>query len=175
MVSPNDIGGRQESFGPYVNSLGMALHGKPVGTVTIGVVMLFCAGCTLFKPPVERRIEKNQAVFDTFPLEVKETLRRGQVEVGYDEEMVRIALGHPHRTYLRRHLEDEILIWVYFDERVRSRRHWIDVELPMFNPQGHRILRREKLDLDLDDYQEFTKTRIEFADGKVTAVEQLVD
>ena len=50
-----------------------------------------------------------------------------------------------------------------------------DVDLPMFNPQGHRVLRRERLDLDIDDYQEFTKTRVEFDDGKIIAVEQLVD
>ena len=153
----------------------MALTGKPIGAATIAAFALFCAGCNLFKPPVERRIEKSQAVFDTFPPGVKENLRRGQVEVGYDEEMTRIALGHPDRTYLRKTLAGETLLWVYFDEGVRSRSHWIDVDLPMFNPQGHRVLRRERLDLDIDDYQEFTKTRVEFDDGKIIAVEQLVD
>lgn len=132
------------------------------------------SGCGIYTPPVERRISKNQETFDSYPLEIREKLRIGQIDLGYKKEMVGIALGHPDKSYRRRDAQGEVIIWIYLDETVRRRRHWnVDVDLPVFDPQGHRILRRELIDLELDEYHQTIRHRVEFVDEKVSSWEQL--
>ena len=47
--------------------------------------MLIASGCTVFQPPVERRISRNQEIFEAFPLEVQEKLRQGKIHY-FDSE-----------------------------------------------------------------------------------------
>ncbi|MFP6899406.1 MAG: hypothetical protein VCA36_00595 [Opitutales bacterium] len=49
------------------------------------------------------------------------------------------------------------------------------LNLPMLDPQGHHITKREELKLELDDHVSCTKARVEFAAGKVIALEQLTE
>jgi hypothetical protein len=135
---------------------------------------LLASGCVIFTPPVERRISKNQENFDSYPLAIREKLRLGQIDLGYKQEMVGIALGHPDKSYRRRDAKGETIIWVYLDETVRRRHHWnVGVDLPAFNSAGGRILRRELLDLELDEYHQEIRHRVEFVDDEVSAWEQL--
>ena len=180
MDPSHDIGGRQESAGPPLKPFEASPPKRVFPTKTIqlslatAICSLLASGCGIFTPPVERRISKNQQIFDSYPLAIQEKLRKGQIEIGYEDDMVGIALGHPDRSYRRRDAEGETIIWIYLDEIVRPRRHWnVIVDLPMFDPQGHRILRREELDLELDEHSQQVRTRVEFVDDKVIALEQL--
>ena len=159
----------------FTGHLKHTFRGKGFRVVLATACWLFASGCNLFTPPVERRIEKNQEVFDSYPPEVRENLRLGQIQLGYDEDMVIISLGHPNRRYLRYDAQGRSVIWVYLDETVRSRRHRTSLDLPMLDPQGHRVTRREELLLELDDHQQFERKRIHFAEGKVIALEQEMD
>ncbi len=144
-----------------------------------GLVAATCAllagSCSIFQAPIERRIEKGREVFDSFPPKVRENVRLGQIEIGYDEDMVRIALGQPDRRYRRRDPEGETMIWIYLERKVRSRSQWAMVDLPTFDPQGRRIILHEALKLNLEERHEHTRARVEFAAGKVYAFEQLSD
>ena len=143
------------------------------------ILLLTCSlcasGCNVFTPPVERRIERNQSTFDAYPSEVRENLRLGQIQLGYDKEMVSISLGQPDRRYLRLDSEGKVVIWVYLGKEVRSRHHRTTLDLPMFDHNGNRITRREELELDLYDHQEFDRRRIHFVEDKVVALEQTMD
>ncbi len=46
---------------------------------------------------LDSRIKQNQALFDTYPVEVQSNIRMGKVALGYDEAMVRMAMGDPTR------------------------------------------------------------------------------
>ena len=143
------------------------------------ILLLTCSlcasGCNVFTPPVERRIERNQSTFDAYPPEVRENLRLGQIQLGYDKEMVSISLGQPDRRYLRLDSEGKVVIWVYLGKEVRSRHHRTTLDLPMFDHNGNRITRREELELDLYDHQEFDRRHIHFVEDKVVALEQTMD
>jgi len=65
----------------------------------------------------ESRIEKNQALFDSYPAEVQEHVRSGRIAVGYDQEMVRMALGEPDETSRGLDQEGETVIWGYTRSR----------------------------------------------------------
>jgi hypothetical protein len=61
----------------------------------------------------DSRISKKQSLFDTYPEEVQTNLRMGKVEVGYDEEMVRLALGEPDETSSEIDDTGETIVWGY--------------------------------------------------------------
>ena len=63
------------------------------------------------------RIEENQALFDSYTEEVQSKLRSGRVELGYEMEMVRIALGEPDETSTEIDETGETLMWGYTRSR----------------------------------------------------------
>lgn len=181
MVTAHDIGKREKGPGTRLkeqarsSTKGRFQRSVMHALSAVLASLILATGCNLFDPPVERRISKYQEVFNAFPPGIRENLRLGKIGIGYTEDMVRIAFGSPDRRYRRRSQDGETEIWAYRGESARSHHHWIRLDLPMLDPQGHRITRREELKFDLDDHTSYTKTRIEFSAGKVIALEELTD
>ena len=65
----------------------------------------------------DSRISKKQSLFDTYPEEVQSNLRMGKVDVGYDEDMVRMALGKPDETSNEIDDTGETVMWGYTRSR----------------------------------------------------------
>ena len=63
------------------------------------------------------RIKENQVLFDTYPDEVKSNIRQGRVAVGYDEDMVQMAMGNPNEKSTETNAEGETLMWGYTRSR----------------------------------------------------------
>lgn len=61
----------------------------------------------------DSRIRKTQELFDSYPAEVQKNIRAGKVEVGYTEDMVRMALGDPNETVVNKTAEGEVHVWAY--------------------------------------------------------------
>lgn len=61
------------------------------------------------------RISEQQGVFDSYPAEVREKIRAGQVAIGFSPEQARMALGEPSRIYSRQTGQGEAEIWSYQD------------------------------------------------------------
>jgi hypothetical protein len=59
------------------------------------------------------RIRQNPALFVQLPPEQQEMIRRGQVAVGFNAEMVRLALGEPDRYTTRTNQDGMSEIWHY--------------------------------------------------------------
>ncbi len=84
---------------------------KTLLTLASVSLMLALAGCA----SLDSRISKNQAAFDSWPVEVRSAIRAGQVKIGFTPEQVRVALGDPHRVYSRESEEGEAEVWAYFE------------------------------------------------------------
>ncbi len=56
------------------------------------------------------RIDRNRAIYETWPLEVKQAVLDGRVEPGMDQDMVRVAWGEPTEVSISP-AGDEI--WIY--------------------------------------------------------------
>jgi len=78
-------------------------------TVVAALLALVFAGCST----PAGRITKNQEAFDSWPVEVREKVRAGQVDIGFTPEQVLVALGKPVRTYAHRSENGEAEIWAY--------------------------------------------------------------
>ncbi len=65
----------------------------------------------------DARIEKNQELFDSYPPAVQAKIRAGKVQVGFSEDMVRMALGEPNETTLEVTESGETVMWGYTTSR----------------------------------------------------------
>ncbi|ROH91043.1 hypothetical protein ED208_08730 [Stagnimonas aquatica] len=61
------------------------------------------------------RIGEQQGQFDSYPAEVREKIRAGEIAIGFTPEQVRMALGEPSRVYSRQTAEGEAEVWSYQD------------------------------------------------------------
>lgn len=62
---------------------------------------------------VNSRIKKHQAEFDSYPPEIQQKIRDGQVDPGFTFTQVELALGAPDRTYSETAPGKEREIWAY--------------------------------------------------------------
>jgi hypothetical protein len=82
--------------------------------LSFALVLALTAGCA---STPESRIEENQTLFDGYPPDVQEKIRAGKVDIGFDEDMVRMALGDPDETSTDLDADGETLRWAYTRSR----------------------------------------------------------
>ncbi|MDB6092944.1 MAG: hypothetical protein JWM32_506 [Verrucomicrobia bacterium] len=83
----------------------------PFRSLLFATALGFVAGCA----SPSSRIEKKQSAFNTWPADVQEKVRAGKIEVGFNQEMVAVALGQPDRTATRTTAQGTAEVWIYFD------------------------------------------------------------
>lgn len=59
------------------------------------------------------RISDQQSTFDAYPPEVQQKIRAGQVDVGFTQDQVRMAVGEPSRRYSQQTTSGESEVWAY--------------------------------------------------------------
>jgi hypothetical protein len=72
----------------------------------IAAALAACAG-------PRSRIKKHQADFDSYPPAVQQKIRAGQVDVGFTDQQVSLALGRPDRVYSRKTATSQQEVWAY--------------------------------------------------------------
>ena len=132
-------------------------------------LLLLLAGCA--STPAQR-IEQNQTAFDSFPVAVQARIRGGQIDLGFQPEMVRIALGEPQRKLVRRTAAGDTDIWLYIDSVRRYDRQRVDIDgLSVSGPGGLRSMGGSAW-INIEQTMAFIRTRVEFQNGLVTAIEE---
>lgn len=76
---------------------------------------LFCACAST---PASR-IKKNADKFYSYPAEVQAKIRFEEIETGFDEDMVTMALGAPDRVYFQTTDAGKFEVWAYADKKHR--------------------------------------------------------
>lgn len=137
--------------------------------VLLVVAAVLLAGCS--SPAY--RISKNQEVFDRFPQAVQEKIRQGQVEPGFDKDMVFLAYGQPDREYSRLTANGMQEVWSYTDNYIEPDRQLVTGEFRVRDSQGRIRTVEDRVWVDIDRYHEYEVKRVEFTDGKVSAVEKV--
>jgi len=59
------------------------------------------------------RIKKHRAEFDSYPPDVQQKIRAGQVDVGFTDHQAAMALGRPDRNYSRKTADSQQEVWAY--------------------------------------------------------------
>jgi hypothetical protein len=137
------------------------------------VIVLFLSGCITQEAQRERRISQNIDLFYEFPEEAREMIRRGEVDIGFDEDMVDIALGRPDSISRRKDGEGESVIWQYFRSIMRTDYETVRMPVTYVDKKGHSRIRYEWVTVDHDYWEKQLRMQVEFANGKVSAVETI--
>ena len=74
--------------------------------------LLIAAGLAGCSTPATR-IEKNPEVFARLTAAQQDLIKKGQVAVGFDQEMVKLALGDPDRVLSRTDASGTAEVWSY--------------------------------------------------------------
>ena len=61
----------------------------------------------------QSRIKKHQAEFDSYPPAVQQKIRAGQVDVGFTDRQVALAMGRPDRVYAQKTATARQEVWLY--------------------------------------------------------------
>lgn len=135
---------------------------------TMAVVLM--AGLSACSTP-SSRIAKNQALFNSFPLNVQERIRVGEIDVGFNAEMVNIALGEPDRKFIRTSDQGQRTIWSYVEYDIRTERQLVKARVRVRDSNGSYSTATDNVWVDVQSKTEYDKKRVEFLNGRVTAFE----
>lgn len=69
----------------------------------------------------QSRSRSNPELLEALPPEEREMVEAGQVDLGFSEEMVLVALGKPDRRYSQVSESGKRIIWAYQDKSLGSR------------------------------------------------------
>lgn len=135
------------------------------------VAILGLAGCDT----IDKRIEKKAEVFNALTPSEQETLRQGRVEVGYTEEMAYIAFGQADEVKEKRTKDGIAKTWIYlsYSEEYEGNRVVGYRRQAFVDRQTGKIYVMHR-PVDVPVYSERVEEilRVEFENGKVTALEQ---
>jgi len=70
-----------------------SMKGNPWRGFAAALAAAWLAGCN--SSPQMSRIDKNRAIYETWPLEIRQAVLDGRAEPGMTPDMVRVALGEP--------------------------------------------------------------------------------
>ena len=136
----------------------------------LALALLF-SGCA---STPSKRIQQNQELFNTLPIEDQARIRGGQIDLGYTADMVRIAIGDPQRALTRRTNAGDIVVWIYTDTARRYERQRDDiVGLSLSGPGSMRSASGSAW-INVLQERETIRLRVEFIHGRVSAIEEAV-
>lgn len=78
------------------------------------MAMVLLAACST----PHTRAQKHAEVMEGLSPEERAQVEAGEVDLGFTEEMVRVALGDPDRKYSERTAERETVVWAYHQRRM---------------------------------------------------------
>ncbi len=129
------------------------------------ILGLAAAGFSACSSP-DNRIKSHQSAFDNLSPQDQGKIRGGQVEVGFTEEMVVMALGEPDRRYSRTTAEGTTDVWAYRDRAPR-----ISLGLGIGGGGGSTGV-GAGVGLSTGGDRSDDRLRIVFAQGRVSAIER---
>jgi hypothetical protein len=121
----------------------------------------------------DRRIAGAWSDFSAYSPEIQDKIRQGQVDVGFTQPMVRLALGGPDRIFSRKTGAGLSTIWSYLGWTPSSRYEYVMVPAWYRGDHGRYWSHYETVGVTVDNSREYERIRIEFRDGTVQAVESL--
>ncbi len=133
------------------------------------LALALAAGC-LSTP--ERRIAQAPAVFAAFPPDVQAKVRRGEVDIGFTPDMVRLALGGPSRVLTRRTGAGEVEVWIYTAYRYGTDVQPVLTERWYHGRDGRLYPGSDTTFVSVDTREEYPALRLEFEGGRVRAIER---
>ena len=91
--------------------------------------------------------------------------------MGFNAEMVNIALGEPDRKFIRTSDQGQRTIWSYVEYDIRTERQLVKARVRVRDSNGSYSTATDNVWVDVQSKTEYDKKRVEFLNGRVTAFE----
>lgn len=140
----------------------MRLH---LTSVLLSSTLLLAAGCATSTP--QTRISEHRELYRSFPSEVQRKVSAGEVDIGFTEEMVKLALGKPGRVFTRADADGESEVWVFYKREPK-------VALGFGVSSGGYGGVSSGVSMSTANEPDDEVMRVIFHDGKVTSIEKQV-
>jgi hypothetical protein len=142
------------------------------------VKLLSCSlalGCLAFASCATpaSRIRANQELFDTYPTYVRDMVREGEIEQGFTEDMVQMALGDPDRRYTRTAYDGATTVWSYTGTYTSPVRQRVRGTFRVRDSDGRYRTIEDDIWVDVDQVHEYERKRVEFQRGMVVGIEEI--
>ncbi len=121
----------------------------------------------------QSRIKEFQDVFDQLDPDQQAMIEAGNVDIGFTQDMVYMALGKANREYTRRTAAGAVQVWAYTDHYTQTRRELVHGTFRVQDRRSGQVHSvRDSVWVDVPTYHEYDRMRVEFdSDGLVQAVE----
>ncbi|MFA5058538.1 MAG: hypothetical protein WC485_10535 [Opitutaceae bacterium] len=135
--------------------------------LAVTALAAFClAGCST----PESRIRKNPAAFARLTPAQQEMIKKGEVAIGFDQEMVQLALGEPDHVFTRTEAGGVSEVWTYTTYELP------DGSGPLYRGWYHRYYYWNDpfypYYLNYPYRREHEHFRVTFKDGKAVSIDQ---
>jgi outer membrane protein assembly factor BamE (lipoprotein component of BamABCDE complex) len=138
----------------------------PTAAILLGVLLV--SGCATSK-----RINKYPDLFNSYPAEAQEGIRKGKVEVGFTTDMVLMALGKPNRKYMRDTAGGDVLVWAYTGKETRPEKQRVSGTFRVRGKDRRFHTVTDTVYVDVDRHIEYDRFRVEIQNDKVIAFEEV--
>ncbi|MBN1268577.1 MAG: hypothetical protein JXB04_03240 [Kiritimatiellae bacterium] len=137
------------------------------GLLILAAVVL--AGCST----PDYRIKQNPDLYNSFPPEVQERVRGGNIGIGYTRDMVFIALGKPNREYVRTTADGTTEVWSYTDTTTTRERQRVEGDFRVRDAGGRFRTVRDTVWVEVNRDHEYESLRVEFENDTIRAIERV--
>lgn len=136
-------------------------------------IVFALSACMTAQQIRDRRIASSLEIFNFFNPEIQQKIRAGQIELGFSEDMVRLAWGMPNRIYTRTTDKGEATVWTYSKTQILTQTDRMTIPVQVRDRSGRSSVQYENVWINRDTQEEYTAARVEFTGGTVTALERL--
>ena len=142
---------------------------KTMCTLLLCVLAVLLAGC---ETPGQR-IARDPELFNAWSPAVQAAVRNGDVRIGFDKDMVTMALGRPSRIYTRTTAQGNSEVWSYVSYKTTPDRQRVQGRFRVRDSSGRYQTVSDSVWVTVDEKQEYERLRIEFTNEIVSAIESL--
>ncbi len=149
----------------------MMMHGKYLMSLAMMLGLGFLAvGCV--STPA-KRIKQEPQTFAAFPPEFQAKVLKGEIEIGFSRDMVRLAVGRPQQVHTRITEAGDLQIWSYINSyyvgnyQPMSSGYWYQ------DRTGRMVKTYDTMWVNRGWYEDRLVLRLEFAGDQLKAIERL--
>jgi len=141
--------------------------------LSISLLCLFLSGCMTTEARRDKRISQNIDLFYEYTEEERRKIRNGQIDIGFNEDMVYLAIGRADRIARLKDKQGESVTWQYFRNVHHSDYDTIRMPVTHVDENGRSHIHYEYVTVDRSWSERQLKMQIEFEGGEVASVETL--
>lgn len=137
----------------------------------LAILCVFLSGCMTAQDRRDKRITQNIDLFYEYTEEERAKIRRGQIDIGFNEDMVFLAIGKADRIGRLKNAEGESVTWQYYRHIHHSDFDTIRMPVTWVDEKGRSHIRYDYVTVDRSWSERQLNTQIEFENGLVVSVE----